>query len=40
MPSDTSEKGLELIIISSLLNEAGYVQGNAINFDREHALIV
>ena len=37
-PSDTSEKGLETIIINSLVNEAGYEQGSNEDYDREHAL--
>ena len=37
-PSDTSEKGLEAIIVASLTAEAGYVQGDAKHFDREHAI--
>jgi type I restriction enzyme R subunit len=36
--TDTSEKGLETIIVNSLLNEAGYQQGNPKDYDREHAL--
>ena len=36
--SDTSEKGLETIICDSLINDAGYVQGDAKDFDREHAI--
>ena len=38
MPSDTSEKGLESIIVDSLVNEAEYLQGDAKDFDREHAI--
>ena len=38
MNTDTSEKGLEAIIVDSLINDAGYVQGNSVDFDREHAL--
>jgi type I restriction enzyme, R subunit len=38
MPTDTSEKGLESIIVNSLVNEAGYLRGNANDFDREHAI--
>ena len=36
--TDTSEKGLESLIVTSLVNEAGYVQGNAEDYDREHAV--
>jgi hypothetical protein len=28
MPTDTSEKGLESIIVASLVEDAGYIQGN------------
>lgn len=37
-PSDTSEKGLESIIVASLMEEAGYVQGDQQDYDREHAV--
>ncbi|WP_302141366.1 type I restriction endonuclease subunit R [Halomonas alkalicola] len=37
-PTDTSEKGLEAIIIASLMDDAGYVQGNPQDYDREHAV--
>ncbi len=37
-PTDTSEKGLESIIIVSLVEEAGYVQGDPQDYDREHAV--
>jgi type I restriction enzyme R subunit len=37
-PTDTSEKGLETIIVSSLVNEAGYVLGDPKDYDREHAV--
>ena len=36
--TDTSEKGLESIIVASLVQEAGYVQGDPQDFDREHAI--
>ncbi|MFZ4576507.1 MAG: type I restriction endonuclease, partial [Phycisphaerales bacterium] len=36
--TDTSEKGLENLIVESLVNDAGYVGGNAADFDRDHAL--
>ena len=38
MPADTSEKGLESIIVASLVKEAGYVQGDLQDYDREHAV--
>lgn len=39
MPTtDTSEKGLENIIAQSLVKEAGYVQGESEDFDRDHAV--
>ncbi|MCP5443682.1 MAG: type I restriction endonuclease subunit R [Chromatiaceae bacterium] len=37
-PTDTSEKGLESIIVFSLVEEAGYVQGDPQDYDREHAV--
>ncbi|MDR4504415.1 MAG: type I restriction endonuclease [Candidatus Scalindua sp.] len=36
--TDTSEKGLEAIICDSLIHEAGYVQGDPSDFEREHAI--
>jgi len=36
--ADTSERGLETIIVESLINDAGCVQGNGTDFDRDHAL--
>lgn len=36
--TDTSEKGLETIIVNSLVNEAGYVLGDPKDYDREHAV--
>jgi len=36
--TDTSEKGLEKIIVDSLINDAGYSQGGSEDYDREHAL--
>ncbi|MCP5418752.1 MAG: type I restriction endonuclease subunit R [Chromatiaceae bacterium] len=36
--TDTSEKGLESIIVASLVEDAGYVQGDPQDFDREHAV--
>jgi type I restriction enzyme R subunit len=39
MPTtDTSEKGLETLIVESLVNEAGYIQGNSNDYDREYAV--
>jgi type I restriction enzyme R subunit len=37
-PTDTSEKGLESISVASLVEEAGYVQGDPQDYDREHAV--
>ena len=37
-PTDTSEKGLETLIVSSLVEEAGYVSRNPGDYDREHAV--
>ncbi len=36
--TDTSEKGLESIIVNSLVREAGYQQGDPKDYDREHAI--
>ena len=36
--TDTSEKGLETLIVKSLVNEAGYVQGESSDYDRDHAV--
>jgi type I restriction enzyme R subunit len=36
--TDTSEKGLESLIVASLVKEAGYIQGDAADYDREHAV--
>jgi type I restriction enzyme R subunit len=39
MPTtDTTEKGLETLIVESLVHEAGYVQGRSEDFDRDHAV--
>jgi len=36
--TDTSEKGLESLIVDSLVTKAGYVPGRNEDFDRDHAL--
>lgn len=36
--TDTSEKGLETLIVQSLVEEAGYTEGHKSDFDRDHAL--
>jgi type I restriction enzyme R subunit len=39
MPTtDTSEKGLESLIVESLVHEADYQQGQSEDFDRDHAV--
>ncbi|NJL58862.1 MAG: type I restriction endonuclease subunit R [Desulfobacteraceae bacterium] len=38
MHTDMSEKGLESLIVNSLIAEAGYAPGNPEDYDREHAL--
>lgn len=39
MPTtDTSEKGLETLIVESLVNDAGYQQGLSEDYDRDHAV--
>ncbi|MGA2372520.1 MAG: type I restriction endonuclease subunit R [Candidatus Korobacteraceae bacterium] len=37
-PTDVSEKGLEILIVESLVNEAKYVQGDPNDYDRDHAV--
>ncbi len=37
-PTDTSEKMLESIIVMSLVNDAGYIQGDSRDYDRDHAV--
>lgn len=36
--TDTSEKGLETLIVNSLIGDAGYVAGDSKDFDRDHAV--
>jgi len=36
--TDTSERGLEALIVESLVTEAGYVQGRSEDYDRDHAV--
>lgn len=36
--TDTSEKGLETLIVESLVNNAGYERGDSKDFDRDHAV--
>lgn len=38
MLTDTSEAGLESLIVQSLIEEAGYVTGDPKEYDREHAV--
>ena len=38
MTTDTSEKGLESLIVRLLVDEAGYVAGDSKDFDTEHAV--
>src|SRR3989304_9217055 len=38
MPSDTSERGLEELIVDSLVNQASYELGKANDFDRDYAI--
>jgi type I restriction enzyme R subunit len=38
MPTDTSEKGLEALIVGSLVNGAGYEQGRSEDYDRDHSV--
>jgi type I restriction enzyme R subunit len=36
--TDTSEKGLEALIVRSLIDEAGYTAGDPNDYDRDHAI--
>jgi len=36
--TDTTEKGLETLIVESLVNDAGYVQGTNDDYSREHVV--
>ena len=38
MVTDTSEKGLETLIVESLVNNCGYQQGTNEDYDRDHAV--
>ena len=38
MSTDTSEKGLEALIVRSLIDEAGYVPGDSKDYDPDHAV--
>ena len=37
-PTDTSEKMLESLIVRSLVDDAGYIQGESRDYDRDHAV--
>jgi type I restriction enzyme, R subunit len=36
--TDTSEKGLETLIVESLIHQAGYLPGRNEDYDRDHAI--
>ena len=36
--TDTSEQGLESLIVAALVNQAGYLPGDPKDYDRDHAL--
>lgn len=41
MPTaDTREKGLEAVIVESLVDLAGYVQGRSEDYDRDHVVVL
>lgn len=40
MPTDTSEKSLETLIVDSLVNDAGYQKGNSAEYNRTNAIDV
>ncbi len=37
-PTDTTEKGLEALIVRSLIDEASYLPGDPADYDREHGV--
>jgi len=37
-PTDTTEKGLETLIVRSLIKDAGYLPGDPADYDREHGV--
>ena len=37
-PTDTTEKGLEALIVRSLIEDAGYLPGDPADYDREHGV--
>jgi type I restriction enzyme R subunit len=38
MPTDTTEQGLESLIVESLISQAGYEPGGPTDYDRDHAV--
>lgn len=38
MPSDTTEKAFESLIVKGLCTEGGYVHGDRDDYDRDHAI--
>ena len=38
MPTDMSERGLEILIASSLREDAGYIEGNPSDYDRAYCI--
>ena len=38
--TDTSEKGLETLIVESLVEEAGYQPGRSQDYDRDHEELI
>lgn len=38
MPTDTTEQGLESLIVQSLISEAAYESGDPADYDRDHAV--
>ena len=38
MTTDTTEMGLESLIVAAFINEAGYVEGSPNDYDRDHAV--
>ncbi|MBF0141638.1 MAG: hypothetical protein HQL74_15340 [Magnetococcales bacterium] len=39
MNTDTSEKGIETLIVRSLIDEAGYVPGDSEDYDLEYPIM-
>jgi type I restriction enzyme, R subunit len=38
MPTDTTETGLEDLIVTAITTEAGFILGDPRDYDRDHAV--